>query len=377
MDQTLTVLRKQLHQHPELSGQEVMTAMRVASFLGEHGGKVLTGVGGHGVAGVWDFAPGGPTIVVRAELDALPIEEVNNFPHRSLHPGVSHKCGHDGHMAIVAGLSLWLKGQTFDRGKVVLLFQPAEETGKGGRAVSEDPQFQQLKPDYVFALHNIPGFPLHRILTTPTYFSATVESVVFHLHGKQSHASEPEKGINPAAAIAELVKSFAALNVTDVLNPDFALLTPVHLHLGQIAYGISAGEGEVHYTLRTWSEDTMTVLKNKLTTIVTDVAHRHQLRFSAEWFDYFPASMNDDRCTQLITNAAEHNNFAIQPLPHAFKFGEDFGWYSKQYRCAMFGIGAGEHSPALHYADYDFPDTIIETGVRMFQTMINKILRDE
>jgi amidohydrolase len=374
MINTLINLRKQLHQHPELSGQEVMTAMRVTNFLQDHGGKILTGVGGNGVAGVWDFASPGPTIVVRAELDALPIQEVNVFSHRSLHQGVSHKCGHDGHMTIVAGLSPWLKNQHFDRGKVVLLFQPAEETGKGGRAVSEDSQFQQLKPDYIFALHNIPGFPLHTILTTPTYFSATVESVVFHLHGKQSHASEPEKGINPASAIAELVNGFASLNVKDILDHDFALLTPVHLHLGQIAYGISAGEAEAHYTLRTWSEDTMALLKNKISDIVSDVAHRHQLTFSAEWFDYFPASINDDRCTQIIKQAAEHNDFAVHALPHAFKFGEDFGWYSKKYRSAMFGIGAGEHSPALHYADYDFPDSIIETGVRMFQAMINDIL---
>ena len=155
-------LRKELHQYPEVSGKEVNTAKRIKAFIEKHHPtEIIENIGGNGLAVVYEFGKQGKTIVIRCELDALPIEEKNDFEHRSTIKGVSHKCGHDGHMAIVAGLIFWLKEQLFTKGKVVLLFQPAEETGQGAYKVLQDKRFQELKADYVFALHNIPKEPLH------------------------------------------------------------------------------------------------------------------------------------------------------------------------------------------------------------------------
>ncbi len=216
-------LRKELHSHPELSGKEVQTAIRIKKFVEENNNtEIITGLGGNGLAVKYTFSDEGPVVMIRCELDALPIDEPNSFNHRSTTAGVSHKCGHDGHMAIVAGISSFINEQGFDRGSLILLFQPAEETGKGAAAILKDPKFETLQPDYVFALHNIPGEPLNSIITVQHLFSPAVQSIAIYLTGKKSHASEPENGINPALAIAEIINELSRLNVADVDKKDFA-----------------------------------------------------------------------------------------------------------------------------------------------------------
>ncbi|GHB72047.1 amidohydrolase [Persicitalea jodogahamensis] len=368
-------LRKELHKYPELSGAEHATAERISSFINaHHPTELISGLGGHGVAAVYRFSDDGPTIVIRCELDALPIAEANGFSYRSEHPGVSHKCGHDGHMAIVAGLIFWLKEQSFQRGEVVLLFQPSEENGQGAQAVLQDERFRRLQPDYIFALHNLPGEAMHSIVLTEQVFTATVQSVVIRLNGRQAHASEPENGINPALAVAELVQAFDCLNHPNSTDPDFALLTPVCIELGERAYGISAGAGALHYTMRTWNEVIMKRLKDQVLSLTADACRRHRLEYTTDWFDYFPATVNDPECSQLIRNVAAVRGLPVVTRPTPLKFGEDFGWFAAHYKSALFGLGAGKTTPALHHDDYDFPEVLIETGIRMFTGIIGQIL---
>lgn len=368
-------LRKDIHQHPELSGGEAQTARRIEAFIREHyDTEILTGLGGHGLAAVYTFSTDGPTVVIRCELDALPIEEANGFGHRSVHPGVSHKCGHDGHMAIVAGLAPWLRKQHFKKGRVVLLFQPSEETGRGADAVLKDDRFRKLAPKYVFALHNLPGEERGTIIVKDGVFTATVQSVAVHLQGKVAHASEPENGINPAHAMAQITNGLATLAQPDIRQQDFALLTPVYSQLGEKAYGISAGSGELHYTLRTWSEERMQELKNDLLSLAETVCKQYRLQWSTQWFDYFPAVVNHPECSRLIEEVGVANNLPLVQRTTPFKFGDDFGWFSKEYTTALFGLGAGTDMPALHHNDYDFPDVISETGIRMFSGIISRLL---
>lgn len=368
-------LRRQLHQKPDLSGKEAGTAQIIKDFVeGNHDTEIISGLGGDGLAVVYSFAEEGPKVMIRCELDALPITEANDFSHKSEKTGISHKCGHDGHMSIVAGLIFWIKEQDFKKGKIILLFQPAEETGKGAYEVLNDPQFKDLNPDYIFALHNLPGEPLNSIITIKGSFSSTVQSLAIYLTGKQSHASEPEKGINPAEALAEIVNRAAEMNVIDPGDDSFALLTPIHMNMGSIAYGISPGAGELHYTMRTASEEAMKQIKKKLINLVSRVCKEHKLEFTTDWFDHFPATVNNDECNDMIIQAAEENGYELIQKPHPFKFGEDFGWFSQGTKAAMFGLGAGLNSPALHHADYDFPDEIIEKGINMFSRIIRQIL---
>ncbi|MEM9527115.1 MAG: amidohydrolase [Bacteroidota bacterium] len=376
MKEEILALRKELHQHPELSGQESATASRIQAFVQDHHPtRIITGLGGHGLAVIYNYQNSGPTVAIRCELDALPIEEENTFAHRSHTKGVSHKCGHDGHMAMVSGLVYWLKEQAFSRGKVILLFQPAEETGQGAYRVLNDGKFKELDIDYFFALHNIPGAPLNSIITMQRGFSAEVQSLAIKLVGKEAHAAEPENGINPALAIAQITVALAELNVTDPQDDNFRVLTPVHLTMGQKAYGISPAAGELHYTIRTWNRERMVELKNSITNLVAQISAAHQLTHQVDWFEYFPASTNDSACNEYVDKAAKQAGLNTYARPYPFKFGEDFGWFSREYKSTMFGLGAGRKTPALHHADYDFPDEILDTGTKMFQAIISQILK--
>ena len=370
-------LRRTLHQYPELSGCEVNTAQRIKDFiLKHHPTDIIENVGrGTGLAVLYTFGDDGPTIAIRCELDALPIDEPNELNYRSIYPGISHKCGHDGHMAIVAGLIFWLKEQSFKTGKVILLFQPAEETGKGGEAVLKDEKFMALGPDFLFALHNIPDYPLHSIIAMDKGFSAEVQSLAIRLSGKESHAAEPENGINPTLAISEIIAALNTLNNNDPNDAEFAVFTPVHILMGQPAYGISPANGELHYTIRTWSSAQMDILVAEIKKEVATISETHLLDYSIDWFEHFPASANNHICNEHIIAAAKINNFEIIERPYPFKFGEDFGWFSKEYKTAMFGLGSGINTPALHHADYDFPEEIIDTGMKMFASIIKGILK--
>lgn len=371
MNNALLALRHELHQHPELSGQENETARRIIQFVQLlNPSQILSGLGGTGVAVVFDFGNGGPTLLFRSELDALPIQEINTFGYRSGTPGISHKCGHEGHSTILAGLAQWLSEATFASGRVILLFQPAEETGKGAKAVLDDPRFRELRPDYVFSLHNLPGFPMHEVIWVEGQFSPTVQSMAIRLFGKESHASEPENGVNPAMAIAELVQAFARYVVADPARPDFTLITPVHLLVGQPDYGISAGYGEAHFTLRCWQTTGMDALVSSLQQELSDICNRHGLRSAVDWFDYFPTTINNAFCNEQIVQSAQRAGVSLTKRPMPFKFGEDFGWLTQAYPGAMFGLGAGLDTPALHNPDYDFPDELIETGVRVFRGIV-------
>lgn len=371
----LISLRKDLHKHPEVSGNEKETANRIRKFLQENtSAKLIDDLGGHGLAAVFNFPKEGPTVMFRCELDALPIPEINDFEHKSVFSKISHKCGHDGHMAILAGIASWLNTQDFKKGRVTLLFQPAEETGQGAAAILQDPKFEELESDYTFALHNIPGAELHKIITVKDNFSASVQSLAIFLKGKESHASEPEKGINPARAVSQLIEEFSNLNEPDLSKKNFALLTPVHINMGQAAYGISAGEAELHYTLRTWSEEEMASLKERLFRLTENITGKENLKYSYKIFDQFPATKNHAFCNTLIRKAAKLNGMKTEERSTPFKFGEDFGWFSQKGKAAMFGLGAGIDSPALHNPDYDFPDEILETGIKIFQSIISEIL---
>lgn len=368
-------LRKELHMYPELSGLETETAGRIKKFIEEHHNpRIIENINGNGLAVIYGFSNSGPNIVIRCELDALPIQEANNFEYRSVNKGISHKCGHDGHMAIVAGLIFWLREQDFRNGKVILLFQPAEETGKGAPGILNDDRFNDLNPDYIFALHNIPHQPIHSIIILNDSFSSTVQSVAIQLKGKESHSAEPENGLNPAMCIAELTHKFNKLNNNDPTKADFTLCVPIYTSMGVKSYGISAGFGEMHYTLRTKSVEGMESLQEAVDSILSEVCPKHKLSYTAAYFDYFPAVVNNSFCNQVISDTAKAFNYDIINKNIPFRFGEDFGWFSKNYKAAMFGVGAGLQSPALHHADYDFPEEIIETGMSMFKGIIQRLL---
>lgn len=377
MKPNLLALRHTLHRIAELSNKEKKTSEILKSFINTHNPtEVIENVAGNGFAAIYRFKQAGPVVVIRCELDALPIKESLNITYASQNPNCAHKCGHDGHMAIVAGLIFELRREIFKKGTVILLFQPAEETGEGAKAVLKDARFTGLKPDYIFALHNIPGYPQNEIILSQNRFSATVHSFSLKLEGKQAHAAQPEQGINPALAIADMIKKLAQLERPNPMEEKFMLCTPIFIEMGQQAYGISAGQGAMGYTLRCWNSNQMQEVESRVAEIIKTVAAAFNLKYSLKWFDYFPENKNDSQAVAIVEKAALQCGYRIHNKNHPFRFGEDFGWFSNQYKTAMFGLGAGEKCPALHHTAYDFPDEIIETGVQMFTKIIQTVLNE-
>lgn len=370
----LTRLRQTLHAHPEVSGQEVETARRIETYLGElKPDRLLTQLGGTGVLATFDSGLEGPTLLFRSELDALPIEEINTFSHRSVTQGISHKCGHDGHMAILCGLAEWLAQNRPQRGKVHLLFQPAEETGEGAQRVINNPRFEAIRPDMAIALHNFPGFPRGAVVVRNSTFTAAVGSLAIHLQGRTSHASEPEHGLNPTAAIMEILQQSQVLNRPNPSDPSFQLITVVYVRVGSPAYGVSAGAGEMHLTLRAWTDTGLEQLRSNIAQLAQQIGNQQGLEVHSQKLQTFYANDNHAAAMDEVRKAAKTLDLALIEQADPFKGGEDFGLISSRFKGAMFGLGAGEDMPALHNPDYDFPDDLIEPGVQMFASVIRQM----
>ncbi len=371
-------LRREIHANPELSGKEINTSKKITEFLRAcKPDEILTEVGGHGVIASWNSGKPGKEILFRAELDALPIKEINTFDYKSSTSGISHKCGHDGHSTILCGLAQYLAANKLKAGVVRLVFQPAEENGEGAQAILADNKFKKINPDYVFALHNLPGFPLSEVVVKEDTFTAAVNSIIINLNGKTSHAAEPEQGFNPALAVAEILKDSLSLANNFPEKKDMRVVTPVYMELGSKDYGISAGAASVHLTVRCWNDENLHRLEKNIEELSKEIAAKYSLAASFDYTQTFHANMNESSAVNLVRKSASSGKFTLVERSYPFKWGEDFGLFTARYKGCMFGLGAGENLPALHNPDYDFPDELIETGVNVFAGIIDQLNFDQ
>lgn len=367
----IVAYRKQFHQHPEISGNESWTSNKVLQILEQFSPtKITSSIGGYGIIAEYDSGKPGKTRLFRAELDALPIHEINTFEHRSTFNGVGHKCGHDGHLSCLLGLAKTLHNDPPKTGKVLLLFQPAEENGEGANAMLKDSKFKYFHPDFVVAYHNLPGYPLGQIVTKEESFTASVISVIYSFEGISAHAAEPEHGINPSLAISELLQLVLQEERNDIEHPEFNVITPVHLSVGNKDYGISAHHGELHLTIRTWTQEDLDHLLQKLNKTAKSIGIQYQLKLTISYTQHFHANKCDTSIVQLIRDAANDLKFNQTERSQPFKWGEDFGLFTQKFKGAMFGIGSGENCPALHNPDYDFPDELIPIASQLFHQII-------
>ncbi len=370
----LTNIRKTLHAFPEVSENEFQTQKRIINYLSQINTPSIQKVGNSGVLVTYKGNQSGPTIMIRGDIDALPIIEVNEIEYKSTSEGVSHKCGHDGHTTILLGLAEVLSEQTITKGKVLLLFQPAEENGMGAEAVLNDDAFRDAKIDYVFALHNLPGYKSNEIVVKENEFTANVKSIILKMNGKTAHAAEPEQGYNPSMAISEILKFANIISYNKPADKDFFLMTPIYATMGDLAYGISAGYGEVHFTIRSWNTELMKQRSNEIVSFMEETCKKYNQKPNISWTQIFRANINHPAAVALVRNAARQNNLELTERKYPFRWGEDFGLFTQKYKGAMFGLGAGISTPALHNPDYDYPDEITETGIKMFYQIIQQIL---
>ncbi len=373
----LVTLRRELHAFPEVSGEEVGTAACLREFFVPcHPARLLDNLGGHGLAVVFDSPEPdrGPTVALRAELDALPIQETADHDHASQRDGVAHLCGHDGHMAMLCGVALGLQERPLRRGRLVLLFQPAEETGEGARAVCADPRWQDLDADYVFALHNLPGYPLGHVLLRTGPFCAGSVGLVIRLEGRTSHAAYPEKGRSPANAMSRLLTELVTLPLDLERAGVLALVTVVHARLGEVAFGTTPGEAEIMATLRSDDEAVLEDLQARAVALAGNVADEEGLRCALDWVDEFPVTENEDLAVAVADRAALAAGLSIdEPDESPFRWSEDFGWFTRQTSGAVIGVGSGENQPGLHAPDFDFPDELLPVGLRFWDALIEEL----
>ena len=368
---TFYQIRRELHQHPELSGHEARTARFVEDKLQAfHPTKVIRHVGGHGLLVEYFFSEDGPTVLFRADMDAIAVQEPDDIPHHSQTPGVAHKCGHDGHTTILLRFARMLSERPLPKGRVLLLFQPAEENGSGSKAVLDTKVLDYYKIDKAFALHNIPGYPASAVLCKEDSFTCAVVSVSITLTGKTSHAAEPQKGISPIPATLNIVDELLRWNNTDIQSDDYFLSTIVEIHVGEEAYGVSAGNSVIRATLRAKTDKLLHQHAQQLKELVaTECKRTPDLQHEMEWLEPFSANENDPQSVGMIKNAALRNNLPYIELQTPFSWGEDFGLFTQQYKGAIFGLGSGENCAPLHSPQYDFPDEVIETGATLFYTI--------
>jgi amidohydrolase len=369
--------RHELHRYPEISGEEGETARRVTDALRTAGAdEVICSIGGHGVVGIFRGRDDGPTLMFRSELDALPIEEVSDLPYRSQVPGKAHLCGHDGHSSILLAVAVILGQKRPARGRVILMFQPAEENGAGARAVVADPKFAPLKPDLVFSLHNLPGIPLGHVALREGPVTCSTRGMKIIFSGKTAHASMPEQGVPPTFAIARLLTALTALGRGDRVDENFLRVTVTHASLGEQAFGISPGRGEIWATLRSLTSEAMDSLVTAAETLVRNEAVAEALSVTVSYHDIFehcsnaPEPVSELRQAMRDVGGTFDEGDGLLPM----RPGEDFGVFGRHAPSAMMFLGAGKTYAGLHNPDYDFPDELIPVGSDIFLQTVRNML---
>jgi len=371
-------IRRTLHRSPELSGEESNTAFLIKGYLETfEADKIVDSVGGAGIYAIYngEKPDSGKTLLIRAELDALAVKEKTDLPYSSEEDGKMHACGHDGHMAIVLGVAKWLQKNRPKTGKVVLMFQPAEETGEGASRVLEDSRFKNLKIDRAIALHNLPGFKKNTIYIRRGTFASASVGVQISFAGRSSHAAFPDQGINPATTVSDMINRVEKLKTKHAGSDRFRVLTITYIKVGERAFGINPGTGEMGVTVRAETDKEIDTLLSEMESELEEADKLFEGSISYKKREPFAATVNDDEGIDQLLHLLDGTDIEIEELTSPFAWSEDFGEFRKHCPITLFGIGAGSESPPLHSETYDFEDELIPVGISVFCKWIKMELK--
>ena len=364
-------IRHRLHRMAEPSNEEIETSAFIRHQLEMmEPTKILTFPTGHHLLAEYDFG-GGKTVLVRGDMDAVRVNETLELPYKSEHEGISHKCGHDGHSTILLRLAEMLHEKPLPSGKVLLLFQGAEETGEGARQILNSGILNAYSIDSAYALHNIPGEKLGTIICKAGSFTCSVVSCDIVLTGKTAHAAEPWNAVSPFSAAQRITDFVMSLNQRDVQREDFCVATLIEFRVGSQAYGVAAGDGVLRFTIRTREDAHLQQIISKIENKSNTEAANDNLQCEIRWMEYFAASNNEENAVNAIKECTGNLRLTYQEKPIPFFWGEDFGLFTQHYPGALFGLGSGTAQPPLHHPDFDFPDEIVETGAGMFFQLVS------
>jgi amidohydrolase len=355
-------LRHELHQHPELSNEEVWTKQHLLEFLKANTKLEIVDKGNWFYA-IYRAGTDKPNIAFRADFDALPMDEFIELPWASQIPGKAHKCGHDGHSATLAGFALEIDQVGADK-NIFFLFQPAEETGDG--AIQCVDFIKEHDIDEIYAYHNMSGLPYKSIGIMDGTTMCASKGMTIHLEGSPTHASQPEKGINPSFAIGNILRAIPEFTSPEK-NKGLILCTVVQIDVGQKAFGIAASKGVLRMTIRALYEKELDRLQENLENFAKVQAEEFGLKVSFQYNDEFPETFNHKESADSIRLVAKAKGMELVEVKEAFRASEDFGHYTKLTKGAFCFIGNGEDYPHIHTHEYDFRDELIESGVELFK----------
>jgi amidohydrolase len=361
-------LRHDLHAHPELAFEEHRTAGVVAEWLSRYGLEVRTGVANTGVVGTLRGEAGeGLVVGFRADMDALPIEEQNDLPYRSRHPGKMHACGHDGHTTILLGAAAVLSRLRAQlRGTVRFYFQPGEESVSGAKAMLAEGVLQEMPPRWVVALHGRPGLPLGSVGIRAGAMMASADTFDIRLKGRGGHAALPHLTDDPIVAGAQLVQAMQTLVSRESAPADPVVLSITQFHAGN-TYNVLPEEAHLAGTVRCLREATRGRVRQRMQQVLEAIAQTWHLEGRFDWHEGVPALWNNEEVTSRIAQVAERafGKERVIWLEHPLMGAEDFACFAQAVPSAMFFLGLGEVAD-WHTACFDFPDEAIAPGVEMF-----------
>ena len=381
---SIIAVRRDIHAHPELCFQEQRTADVVAGKLTEWGIEVHRGMGTTGVVGVIKNGSSKRSIGLRADMDALPVNEANTFAHASKHPGKMHACGHDGHTAMLLAAAQHLaKHKHFD-GTVVLIFQPAEEGGGGAREMIKDGLFDKFPVDAVFGLHNWPGMPVGTLAVSPGPVMASSNEFKITIRGKGCHAALPHNGIDPVPIACEMVQAFQTIVSRNLKPIDAGVISVTMIHAGD-ATNVVANSCELQGTVRTFTVEMLDLIERRMQTIAEHVSAAHEASCEFAFVRNYPPTINHVNEAAFTRDVlagivGPDNVLAQEPTMGA----EDFSYMLLEKPGAYFFIanGEGQHREmghgggpcTLHNPSYDFNDDLIPLGGTVWVRMVEQFL---
>jgi len=373
--ESLIAFRRDIHAHPELAYQEHRTAERISAALREIGLEVHEGIGGTGVVGVLRAGDGPRTVGLRADMDALPIDEQTNLPYASTNPGCFHGCGHDGHVAMLLGAARILAADPQFTGTVNFIFQPAEEGHGGARAMIEDGLFERFPCERVYALHNWPALPAGTIQTRPGAIMGAADKFRITLTGKGGHAGVPQDTPDALLAAATLVQQLNTIVARAIPASAAAVLSVTEIRGGH-AHNVLPTEAIVAGTVRSFDPQVQDRIEERMRQIAAGVATGFEVSATVHYDRYYPATINDpSAAADALEVAATVASASLAPEPAATS--EDFSFMLRQRPGAYIWIGQGTADKAapLHNPAYDFNDAILETGVKLHVALARQWLR--
>ncbi|MCE1240917.1 MAG: M20 family metallopeptidase [Azonexaceae bacterium] len=373
----LTALRRDIHAHPELAFNENRTADIVARELERYGLEVHRGLAKTGVVGVLKAGSSPRTIGLRADMDALPLAELNEFPHHSKHPGKMHACGHDGHTAMLLGAARYLAGDPGFDGTVVFIFQPAEEAEGGARVMIEDGLFEQFPVEAVFGLHNWPGIPVGEMMAMPGPVMAGTCGLEIVVRGHGCHAAMPHQGVDAIVTAAQLVQALQTV-VSRTLHPcESAVVSVTQIHAGD-AWNVIPEEVVLRGTIRSFKPDVQETVERAIERLCSGIAAANGAQISVRFDHRYPPTVNSPAeakfCQQVAAELFGADKVLTDILPSMG--AEDFAYMLQEKPgCYVWlGNGPGSGGCTLHNPHYDFNDELLTLGASYWVHLVRRWL---